>query len=291
MFNQYTRAARSGWRAPANRPQIHDDRAGDRSELEQVMIDRQLQMLLLAVACTAAPLQGQQDADPPIATGRPSFASGAGTVPSLQVETGYQFTDQGTADEHAVGQLTVRLPVLSTIEVRASLGSYMVQSVPGSTTTGFEDLSLGTKIRFITPDPSRPLFPSVALIAATSLPTGSEPLGSERLQPSANLIVAWELGNGTQLLSNTVVRSRYAGAERFGEVAQGVHLGLDLPGAFGSYVGVYGTKPAGRRASRSAGFGLTYAVHRDLQLDLNGGVGLNAVAADHYIGIGIGWRR
>ncbi|CAN5837534.1 hypothetical protein BH23GEM7_BH23GEM7_00750 [soil metagenome] len=253
------------------------------------MIGRQLQIIFLAVACTAAPLQGQQDADPPIATGRPSFASGAGTVPSLQVETGYQFTDQGTADEHAVGQLTVRFPVLSTIEVRASLGSYMVQSVPGSTTTGFEDLSLGTKIRFITPDPSRPLFPSVALIAATSLPTGSEALGSDELQPSANLIPAWPVGAGAQLLSNTIVRSRFAGDERFGEIAQGIHLALDLPGALGSYVEVYGTKPEDRPASRSAGFGLAFSVHNDLQFDVHGGAGLNEAAPDYYLGIG--WRR
>ncbi len=47
------------------------------------------------------------------------------------MEAGYEFTDEGLADDHALGQLTVRLPLRTNIEVRASLGSYTVQSAVG----------------------------------------------------------------------------------------------------------------------------------------------------------------
>jgi hypothetical protein len=240
--------------------------------------------------CAAGPLEAQQEERSPIATGRPRFATGPGIVPSFQVEAGYEFTDDSATNQHTVGQLMLRFPVSSRLEVRARLGSLVLRDVTGTTTQGFQDVAVSAKLQLLAAGETGPLIPAVALLGATSLPTSNGPFGSDQIQPSVNLILGWPVGDRAQVLSNTIFRSRFGQDERFGEVAQGLYLGYDLPGPVGTFVEVYGSRAEGRDASSSLGLGLTYLLNRDLQLDVHGGRGLNSAADAFYVEAGIGWR-
>jgi hypothetical protein len=190
---------------------------------------RQFLYAVTALALAAPAADAQQDDRSPIATGRPSFATGPGIVPSFQIEAGYAFGDAGGTNQHTVGQVMLRLPANERLELRVGVGSVVIQDRVGGATRGFQDLSAGAKLQLSRAGEGGALVPSVAILPATTLPTADGDFGSEQLQPSANLILGWPVGERLQLLSNTIVRSRFVADTRFTEVAQGINLGVDLP--------------------------------------------------------------
>jgi hypothetical protein len=252
---------------------------------------RHLALPIAALVLATTALDAQQRERSPIATGRPSFATGPGIVPSLQVESGYRFSESAAAIQHAVGQLMVRAPVFSWVEFRAGLGSLVVCEAPAATTRGLQDITVRTKIRLLTAGATGAWFPGVALVTSSSLPTGAAGFGAAQAQPAANLILAWPLGERAQLLSNTVGRSLLLQGERVGEFAQGLFLGYNLPGPLGSFVEVHRSRAQGRDLSASVAGGLTLHLSNDLQLDVHGGRGVTDAADDFYLGAGLGWRR
>jgi hypothetical protein len=250
-------------------------------------------LLLFAVLlfCSEA-LEAQAGTRSPISTGRPSFATGPGIVSTFQVESGYLFTDASpTTDQHTLGQVMLRFPVVPRVEFRAGLGSLTIREAAGAREQGFQDVTVGAKLLLVRAGLAGSLVPGVTILGSTSLPVAGGPFGNPAALPAANLILAWPIGERAQLLSNTIARSRYMAGERVGEVAQGAYLGYSLPGPFGAFAEVYGSRAEGQDIASSAGVGLTLRLSRDLQLDVHGGFGLSAAAADRYLGAGVGWRR
>lgn len=74
--------------------------------------------------------------------------------------------------------MLLRFPFIRAAELRLGLGTIVTTSPAGSRETGVADITVGTKIRLSAGDGSA-LSPTVAAILASSLPTGSDAIGSD----------------------------------------------------------------------------------------------------------------
>lgn len=87
----------------------------------------------------------------PLVTDRPDFTESTETVPAgrVQFEGGYTPLRSGGVDEHAIGEVLLRLGVSGRTELRLGLNSFLVARVPGEpTSTGLEGASLGANMLY-----------------------------------------------------------------------------------------------------------------------------------------------
>ncbi len=246
-------------------------------------------LLLLSAAALPASALAQDDA---VASDRPGFGDGSAVVPPgrFQAEAGYAYTQTGDLDQHALGQLVLRLGVLDRIELRALLNSYVL--LRGAVEeSGFEDFVVGAKVNLL-PGDGQPLGqPSVTAIVSAALPTGGEVFTNDDVRPEGKL--ALDLG-----LSETVAVSANAGYSfSLGDEANGLFftylsLGAALPDVegLGVFAGLFSLFPDGGDSLHGLDGGLTFLPNVATQLDLNVGVGLSEGAPDFSIGAGVARR-
>lgn len=227
----------------------------------------------------------------PIAADRPGLGDGSALMGArqVQVEAGYTFSEMSAVRSHAIGALLLRYGLSDRVEVRGLLNSYVVQRGPADV-EGFEDAGLGLKIAIV-PGDGRPLgIPSLTLLVHTSLPTGADPFGEDNIQPGATLASDWALAP-SQALSLNLSYSKQDGPDAVDLTASvGTSVpGADGLGAFVGYGGTFLTEDAGDPVHYME-VGLTYLPNLDTQLDVNGGLGLNGIAPDYFLGFGIARR-
>ena len=243
----------------------------------------------LLAAAAAASAGGE-----PLVTDRPDFTESAVTVTRgrTQLETGYTFSRDGDDEEHALGELLVRIGWTEMMEIRVGLGSHLWQEGPGADASGLEDASIGVKIRLSDPLPPGSRQPQVAVLFSTTLDNGSAEVGaSAGFQPRATLALGWELSERTALGSNVGYSRVKEEGDDFGELAGSLSLGRALGDRLGGYVEYYGfARQGGRGDDHFLNGGLTWALSEDSQLDLRAGAGLNDQAADYFVGAGAAWR-
>lgn len=247
---------------------------------------------LLLLANPAAP----QDPGP-LVTDRPDFSESAATVQTgaMQLEAGYTFARTGVVEEHAIGELLVRIGLASRLELRVGLNSFIVRRGPGVGDEGLDDTSLGAKFTILPPG-NRPAGavwrPAVAILVATSLPTGADGVGGQEPNPEAKLALAWELGPRVALSSNLNLASTEDGGQRFEQVSGSVALGVSLTQRLGAYVEYYGfsKQAAGGPDAHFVNAGATLLGSDDLQFDARAGLGLNDLDPDYFVGVGLAWR-
>ncbi|MDX1531653.1 MAG: transporter [Rhodothermales bacterium] len=250
-------------------------------------------LLLIPLACCALPARSVSGQGAPIATSRPSFSTGSGTVApgTVQVEGGYTYSDGNGARQHVLGELFLRYGLGPGLEARLSAGSYVWSDRRGRTRSGFSDPAVGVKVRLVEPAPSPGLSrPGAALSLGTTLPLGEEPIGDSRAQPSARLSLDWSLSERTGL----AVNARYAflnSEENADEFAASALLGRSLWGTGSLYVEGYGLFRPGLLDEGYAEAGFLYRLSSDAQLDARLGAGLTDASADFYVGVGAAWRR
>lgn len=252
---------------------------------------------LLAVAFALLPgwCAAQESSVEPIVTDRPDFTESVETVPArrVQLETGYTFARAGREKDHALGELLLRVATGPRAELRLGINSYGWTRGPGGNASGFEDASLGFKVRLS--DGSGRLGlgrPAISLIGATSLPTGSRAYRERNFQPEAKLCLGWDLSERLALSSNLNYAYASEDGKRFGQFSGSVSFGFGLTERLGSYLEYFGFSPGGRGgpSTNYLNGGLTYLVTNDYQLDVRAGVGLNGAGADNFVGIGAARR-
>src|SRR5262249_13066797 len=143
------------------------------------------------------------------ATDRPDVTDGATTVPAgtTQLEGGYTMgrSDAQTRDQ-TIGEGLVRIGVSSRAEARIAFNSYEVRREHGLTQRGFDDASLGAKLRLHqAPSDSVRAVPSTAWIVAMSIPTGNRDFGAGTALPSTKLAAEWSLGEQVNLGANAIL--------------------------------------------------------------------------------------
>jgi hypothetical protein len=250
----------------------------------------QVGLLVLALAgLHARPLVGQPGA--PLVTDRPDFTESALTVPrrDVQLESGYTFTRAEGGNEHALGEILLRIGLLDHVEARIGLGSYAWVEASGDDPSGFEDPSLGIKAVLAREETAGV---AAALLAGSSAPVGDDDLGEDDWQPEVKLAVSRGLSEVVALAANAGYARASEDGEGFDQGSASLSLGMGLSDRWGAYGEAYGTFPATRSGDDEAVLngGFTFLVHPLLQLDARAGAGLTDAAPDFFVGLGIARR-
>jgi hypothetical protein len=251
-------------------------------------------LLLVAASLSAQDFSGLPD---PLGTDRPDFTEGTSTVPvgHYQLEGGYTFTRQGEEDSSSLGELLLRIGVGDRVEARLGIGSYTSADtgIPGaSKLSGYEDPTIGAKIRLNTDDPDLlpPGWPHLAVLLATSVPVGSDELTADEWQPEAKLALGWDFTDRFSLGSTLIFAypSDSADGERFSQLAASLSAGFSLTDRWGAYLEGYGFNKESRDGSSTTYLdtGLSYLLSNDVQLDVRVGAGLEDPSPNWYAGFG-----
>ena len=249
-------------------------------------------LLLLAPSgwCAA---QGSESK--PLVSDRPDFTDGPETVAAgrFQVEAGYTFSRKGDDKENTLGELLLRVGLSQRIELQLGLNSYVWRDSPDGVSQGFDDMSLGVKIKLVEGAESFELTqPTIGVIVRTTLPTGSDDIGEDKPQPEIILALGWDLSERLSLEANLKYAYRSEEGERFNQFAGSLVLNYALTEKLGVFLEYFGLVPesnSGPNASFLHG-GLTYLVNDDLQFDIHAGFGINQTDPNYFAGVGVSWR-
>ncbi|MFH5805076.1 transporter [Alienimonas sp. DA493] len=261
---------------------------------------------------------GPPPLDGALVTDRPSFTPAAVTVGRgvAQLESGYLFTYDDPGDgtgpvrRHDFGDARLRVGVVADwLELRLG-GSGLRESAapaPGAARVdvgGGSDLAVGVKLALA---PQAGCLPETALIAGTTVPTGSAAFSADRALPGASLIYQWALDEGLSLAGSTQLNRRATGpspaavaafgdaagsTDDYSEFAQSAILSASLTdrlGAFGEYYALLPLSGAAADEHYLDG-GFTVLLSDDVQYDARVGVGLNDAADDVFAGTGLSIR-
>jgi hypothetical protein len=221
----------------------------------------------------------------PINTERPSFSSSPLALPAgyWQIEAGYQYTrnlGSNRSKDHSLPNALLRFGFQERLELQLNWSGYTHMTSDGAETKGFKDASLGVKWQVNRADAAV----VVGLFAGVSLPVGNKELTSDDYDPEFG--VFWTHSGhldwfGTAKLSESGDKYKLENA---------VGINLSLAQNTGAYIEYKGSFPEGQGPAHDLNFGATWLLANDLQVDLNGGLGLNKRASDFFVGTGIAYR-
>ncbi|SER81176.1 Putative MetA-pathway of phenol degradation [Nitrosomonas sp. Nm51] len=228
-----------------------------------------------------------------IATDRPTFSLGAGTVPKkhVQFETGYTFSVDGARPNtttHTFPETLIRIGLTDTFEMRLE---WPTQTFINSDTkqSGLEDLALGFKTQIFQQQKWMPQF---SIAGRLSIPTGNRKLSSNHVDTELQTIWSYVLNERFSLFGNVNIGSAGSQNKRFAQFSSSLGLGVNLGNSLSGFMEYFGFYPvqADSRNLHSLQTGLIYQITYNLQLDARVGAGLNHNADDLFTGAGLSWR-
>lgn len=255
--------------------------------------------LLLAALPVLALAHGEPaPGEEPLVTDRPDFTESAVAVPvgRLQFETGLTFTRDGAGSgEHArsfeAPEALLRFGVWEGFELRLGAPGYAWADDGAADEDGLTDSSLGFKLELGAQEGARP---ALAVLAGLSIPTGSDPFASDRVDPTVVLAWSYDLSDsGWSVAGNVGVSSlEDASVGRYEEFTSSLAVGIPINDALGAYAEYFGFYRSGAALGPEHSFntGVTYLINSNTQLDARIGVGLNGRADDLFAGAGVSFR-
>jgi hypothetical protein len=235
-------------------------------------------------------------AQEPMVTDRPDFTESSSTVGSgyFQLEGGLTYADsRGGEDVTTLGEGLVRWGIARMLELRFVLPTYSRVGGPGDTDSGFLPTAVGFKYR-LAKGAGRGFLGGMeaALIASTTMPTGTGDFESSFWQPAAILAASWELAPDVGIGGNLGLARPAEDGRRFTTLWASVSLGVGLTEAASIFVEVYGFNREEDRGPSTATFqaGLVYLLNRDFQLDVRAARRLTDYGVDFLIGAGMSYR-
>lgn len=248
------------------------------------------------VGIAAVGIMGCATANPsrePLVSDRPDFTESSGTMKrgELQLEGGDTFERTQSVKTNTIGELLLRIGLAPRAELRIGPGSYVKVTSPDGDTDGWEDATIGTKLRLHVPPSDAPsVVPAVSLIVLTTVPTGSLVYRETKLQPEAKLATEWVLSDRIGVGTNiNVARPRDDTNGRYTVFQASMSFGFTLTPRLGAYAEVYGFAPQLSNVghTRYGNTGFTFSLTPDYQLDLRGGMGFNGAQPDYFVGAGL----
>jgi hypothetical protein len=245
-------------------------------------------VLALLNACASASPRGALSAD------RPGFVDLTPTVAPgvVQTEGGYTRSNASTDTYHSIGEGLLRIGYAPRAEFRLHANSFARLSSAQNTSSGWEDVRVGTKIRLFDAPAAVSPMPAVSLLLSSTMPTGGAGFGSDRWQPEAKVAIAWGLPARLSLATNLVMGRVNTGGAWHTRDAGGAALGFAATPRVAPYVGYYlwKVRDGASSASRYVDGGFGILLTDDIQVDVRAGFGRNHIDNDHFFGLGIAKR-
>ena len=277
---------------------IYRTRAGTRVRTRaRTRVVIRLAMTGVLGACAHLGVPGPVVADRPGYTDTPVALAGG----AVQLEAGAtddRVGPSGSRTEYfSAGETLLRLGLGARTEARLFGNSYGFRSASGAPRTGgVEDFKLGAKLNLRSaPDSVHSWAPNVALLAATTLPTGASGFGAGSSQPEVKVAMNWTTASPFSLYTNVgysdivnetgragkgwvSAASWWAINPRLSVFAEGLAIGR----VHGSGSGTAGNDVDG---------GLTFLINDRLQLDVRVGRGLGSeTGSERFVGAGLAKR-
>jgi hypothetical protein len=254
-----------------------------------------------AEAPRAIPVPARPAHQPLAGPDRPGFSFSPVPVPAggVQLESGYTQAQAAGQTYRTAGEALLRVGVGHGAEVRVSGQSFASRTddaapVGARTTRGTEDARVGVKQRlFAGSAPAGVAATSVAVIAGTTVPSGSPGFGAGAWQPEAVLVVNTQLTPRFSVVEN--VGDSYAAAAATPDGRRAHRLGTSVAGwyALTGHVSAYaeyaGSRLAtgGAVAAHFADAGVTVVPAGHVQFDLRVGAGMNGIPGERFVGAGV----
>lgn len=235
--------------------------------------------------------------DPPeLISDRPDQTESPNTVPPgfFQLELGASITvnDIGSFRRETLSlpETLLRIGLSERLELRLGWAGVQDEEVELSGRSfdldGNGDTELGFKIG-LSENAESGL--TTALLVSTSVPTGDDEFTSDRFDPSIRFALGRPVSERIDLGLNVGVA---IGSELNGILSSAFYslaTGFGLTDRLGAYIEIFGDVGLSREGGAANYFdgGFTFLVRPDIQLDIEGGVGLSDNADDWYAGIGL----
>lgn len=242
-----------------------------------------LALALMASRATA------EEPPPRIEPDRRDFTTGTGIVPEghIQVEAGTT-AERGDAERLVtIGEITVRIPLASAVEVHLDLPSYLVRN-DGRRHAGFDDAGIELRYKFLKTE-----FADFGVQATTMLPTGTRRVAERRFQPGIVAATTIDLGRMSSLALNIGVSSATDDGRRYTQTFTAGSFRLALAERISGFVEAYAfnREAADGDSHRYVATGLVLFLDRDTALDARIGRGIrNGDGTDWLLGFGISHR-
>ncbi len=240
----------------------------------------------------------------PLVTDRPDFTEASSTVGKgrVQLESGYTYIRDRSGGAlntlHSYPEALLRIGLFADwfeLRLGQNFGNARSSSIDGvETSSGATDLYLGVKLGLTE---QKGVFPEVALVLQSQLPSGSHEFTTGQTHPGANLLYGWDVIEDRLTLGGSTQANRALDDTGHAHVlfAQSLTVGYTLTERLGAYTEWFALFPSGAVAEDSGpehyfNGGFTYRVTPNFQLDIRAGVGLNERASDFFAGTGFAVR-
>jgi hypothetical protein len=122
------------------------------------------------------------------------------------------------------------------------------------------------------------------VFAGVSLPVGDREFTSDDYDPEFG--VFWTHSGSLDWFGT----AKLSGSGNKYKLENAVGINLTLAQSTGAYLEYKGSFPEGQGPLHDLNFGVTWLLADELQVDVNGGLGLNSRASDFYVGAGVAYR-
>jgi hypothetical protein len=251
---------------------------------------------LLAVAAAVYALGNLAHAKEPLVTDRPDFTESSSSVGKgvLQLESGFTFADlENGTDLTAIGEILARWGIAERLELRFLLPTYARESGSGTSASGFLSTYVGLKYELAEGGGNGFIGGmEAALIAGTTVPTGTGDFESSNWEPVGVLSTSWELGSNAGIGTNIGLGRPAGDEQRFTTLWASVALGVGVTDDVSAFIELIGFNREEERGPNTLTFqtGLVYLFNPDLQLDARVARRLTDRGVDFLIGAGLSWR-
>jgi hypothetical protein len=251
--------------------------------------------MVTAFALVSSTVIAQDAVEGALVTDRPDATESSETVARgrFQLEAGYSYASLEQTDLHSIGELLLRVGLLDQLELRVGFNALALTRSNGMSSSGLQNLGIGAKLGILSGGGVGHARPTIALLAGTTLPTGSDNVDDPRPRVEARVAAAWDLtarfSVGTNLIWSSIQEDE--SGDRFEAWGLSVALGYGLSDRWGAYFEYFGAYPTGDRGGEDfLNTGLTYLINNDLQLDGRVGYRLNSPDTDYFVGAGTSVR-
>jgi hypothetical protein len=229
--------------------------------------------------------------DMAILADRPGFTAGTYTVKpgKFNLELGYQYTfdDDSGLRRQTFPWLTLRTGVSPRVELNLLWDGWVVESANARKGDSWlSDLSIGSKYAVYEGQQL-----NLTVVGMVSLPSGSDPSSSRSVEPLLGAIWDFSFSNKASLFGTIQASSFQFARERTYDARVAIGASYSPRDRIGSFLEIYVITPFKSKLEKEIVLdgALTYLLTKDVQLDVNGGVGLNRFS-NNFLGTGIALR-